>query len=103
MAKKRNPVLVIILTFITLGIYGIYWFYQTSKELIAYTHKQANPLLWTIGLFIPVLNLIVIWKYAHAVEEATGGRRNGILIFLLWMVFFPAVQYVVQSELNKLA
>jgi hypothetical protein len=102
MIKRRDPLFVIFFTIITLGIYGIYWFYKTSKELIEYTKRDSSALLWTLGLFIPIVNVVIAWKYAHTLEKATKGKRSGILIFLLWLVFFPAAQYVVQSDINKL-
>ena len=42
--KFRNPIVVIILGFITLGIYYIYWFYSTSKELIELNKSNSNAL-----------------------------------------------------------
>jgi len=33
MVKYRNPVLVILFSIITLGIYGIYWLVSTTNEL----------------------------------------------------------------------
>jgi len=33
MAKIRNPVGVVALTFVTLGIYGLVWYYKVNKEM----------------------------------------------------------------------
>ena len=33
MVKKRNPVLVVILILITVGLYGIYWIVKTKEEI----------------------------------------------------------------------
>jgi hypothetical protein len=99
--KFRNPILVIIFSLITLGIYSLYWFYETSKELIELNKSNSNALLWLIGLFIPFVNLYVFWKYSKAVEQASDGSSSAILIFIVSLVFYPAAQYLVQSELNK--
>lgn len=99
--KYRNPILVIVFGLITLGIYSIYWFYSTSKELIELNKSDSNALLWLIGLFIPFVNLYVFWKYSKAVEQASGGSMNAILIFVLSFIFNPIAQYLVQTELNK--
>ena len=97
--KKRNPWFAIVVTFITLGIYGIYWFYQTSKEMIRLYKSDSSPVLWTIGLFIPFVNIYVIWKYSELGGKVT--KRENILIFLLWVVFFPVDMYLIQEGLNK--
>ncbi|MCX6775931.1 MAG: DUF4234 domain-containing protein [Candidatus Micrarchaeota archaeon] len=99
--KFRNPILVIILGLITLGIYSLYWFYATSKELIELNKSNSNALFWLIGLFIPFVNLYVFWKYSKAVEQASRGSMNAILVFILSLVFNPIAQYLVQTELNK--
>ena len=33
-AKIRHPVGVAVLTLITLGIYGLYWWYQVNREMV---------------------------------------------------------------------
>ena len=33
-AKLRHPVAVPVLTVVTLGIYGIYWWYQVNREMV---------------------------------------------------------------------
>ena len=54
MIKQRNMVMQVILMIITLGIYGIYWFYVTSKEMVEYKRLDGSPGLWTV-LFQPSL------------------------------------------------
>lgn len=102
MPEKRSPVKAVVFTIITLGIYGIYWFYKTSKYLINYTKKDSSPGVWLIGFLIPFVNIVIIWKYSHLLEEATKGKREGILIFVLWLVLFPAAIYVIQKDINGL-
>ena len=34
MIKQRNMAMQVVLMVITLGLYGIYWFYVTTKEII---------------------------------------------------------------------
>src|SRR5947207_15432572 len=40
-AKTRHPVAVPALTIITLGIYGIYWWYQINRELVALVRARG--------------------------------------------------------------
>lgn len=97
--ERRSPLKVVLFTLLTLGIYGIYWFYVTSKDIIQATGRDSNAVLWLIGLFIPVANLVVIWFYTQAVEDLSGDH-SGALLFVLWLVFVPAGQYLVQQDIN---
>jgi RsiW-degrading membrane proteinase PrsW (M82 family) len=104
MVKHRNPAVVIVLTVITLGIYGIYWVVSTTKELRSLKADAPNP--WALVLFIiPLVNIIVAlwyyWKYSGAVEEISG--FSAVLLFLLWIVFSPAAVVIAQIQLNKKA
>jgi len=102
MVKYRNPVLVILFTIITLGIYGIYWLVSTTNELRRLTSIAPDPLALFL-LLIPVLNIFVgiwyYWKYSKAVEEISGVQA--ILLFLFWIVFSPVSMIITQVELNK--
>ena len=87
----RNPLGVIGLTLITLGIDGIVWYYKVNKELAAIgkakgsTEAGDNPmksvLAVTIGLvlIVPVfLSIFGTWKVSERRGEARGSRaRNG--------------------------
>lgn len=91
------------MSFITLFIYALYWFYSTRNELNELTGGKNSPLLWTIGLFVPFVNLYVIWKYCEDVEIASKKARDKVVLFLAWIVFVPIAQFLVQEELNKFA
>ena len=101
--KRRNVVLVPILFIITLGIYGLVWFYSTADEMIRLNKQEnENPLMWLIMALIPVVNLFAVWKHSQAVELMTEKRVNGVLLFLLWFIFPIAIVWT-QLELNKRA
>ncbi|MFB6215777.1 MAG: DUF4234 domain-containing protein [Candidatus Aenigmatarchaeota archaeon] len=97
--KERSPVAAMVLSIITLGIYGIYWFYSTTREAMKEASKGGSPGLWTLGLFIPIINFVIFWKEGQLVEEVAG-ETDGVLIFILWIVFPPAAIYLVQRDLN---
>ncbi len=103
MIVKRNMALQIVWVIITLGIYTIYWFYVTSKEMIEYKKLEGNPVLWTVLLFIPFGSLYSCWKHGECVEALTEGKYNTLVMFLAWIVFSPVVWFLTQTELNKRA
>ena len=66
--KIRDPWRVGILALVTLGIYGIVWFYMVNAELQRWAKARgangvgANPIAATIGYLIPVVN-IGVWLW----------------------------------------
>jgi hypothetical protein len=103
MIKYRNLWMQVLLFIITLGIYGIYWFYSTTKEMILHQNREDSAALWTILGLIPLVNLFVHWKHSELVNQVANGRYSRWLLFVLWIFIWPAVWLIVQIELNKLA
>ena len=103
MIKRRNMAMQVVLAIITLGIYGIYWFYVTSKEMVEYKDLTESPGLWTVLFLLPFVDLYTYYKQGEAVEALTDGTLNKWIIFVLWLVFAPAVWFITQTELNKRA
>ena len=46
----------VVLFIITLGIYAIYWYYSTLKELHVANDQDEGAGMWAVFLFIPILN-----------------------------------------------
>ncbi len=103
MIKKRNLFVQVILMIVTLGIYALYWFYVTADEMAKYKKVEASPVLLLILLFIPIISLWSVYKYSELYEKFTDGAMNRWIVFLLWLVFCPAVWFIVQTKLNELA
>jgi len=101
--KRRNRLVQILLFIVTFGMYGIYWFYATSKEMVEYKRLAGSPILWTILLFIPFGSFFSYWKHGKAIVEVTDSKYPFLLIYVLWLLFNPAVWLLTQIELNKLA
>jgi hypothetical protein len=104
MIKKRNLIGQVGLVIITLGIYAIYWFYKISEEMkFVGKDAQASPALWTVLLFIPIANIWSYYKFSGLYEKISSDHFNKWLLFVLWLVFSPAVWFIVQTEMNKKA
>lgn len=101
--KKRNMIMQVVLMIITLGIYAVYWYYSTLKELHIANGSNDGAGKWTVFLFIPVLNLFSYWHYSNEYAAFTGEKYPGLLIFLAWMVFYPVVWFLAQMDLNAAA
>jgi hypothetical protein len=100
--KHRNPIAVLLLPIVTLGIYGIVWFVKTKNEM-----KRLGadiPTAWLI--IIPIVNIWWLWKYCEGVGQITGESISGtmafLLLFLLSFCGFGVVgMAIIQNEFNK--
>jgi hypothetical protein len=102
--KYRNMWGQVGLMIVTIGIYAIYWFYQTATELKYLSKDQsASPGLWTVLLFIPFAGLYSYYKYGELFQKVGSESLNRWILFLLWIVFSPAVWFIVQTDLNRKA
>ncbi len=96
--KERNVVLVYILGIFTLGIYFIYWYVQTKRE-INENFGASIPTCWL--LIIPIANIYWMFKYAEAYSLYVIKDDNKILWALLFILVGIIVPALVQIELNK--
>ncbi len=102
--KNRNMFIQVLLTIITLGIYTIYWFYQISMEMKNIANDtNASPALWTVLLFIPFGAFYSYYKFSELYEKISAEKFNRWLLFVLYIVFSPAVWFIVQTDLNRRA
>jgi len=99
MIKHRNIVAIYLLSFITFGIYWLYWYVQTKEEI----NKLGGniPTCWL--LIVPIANIYWLYKYSDAFSTHVKKDNNGVIWFLVFFVVSIVMPGVVQSELNKLA
>lgn len=86
--KKRNLFVGFIFSVITLGIYITYWFVQTKKEMNELGGKI--PTSWL--LIVPFVNLYWMFKYCEAFGNIIKKNNNGVLYFILGILFFQHFQ-----------
>ena len=71
---KRNPLGVLGLSFITLGIYFLYWYYKVNEELQRFEHDESispvrSLMAMLFGWIIIVPPFIAIYNTAKHVQE----------------------------------
>ena len=95
--QKRSVAAVIILTIITLGIYGIVWFVKTKNEM---NQNGADiPTAWL--LIVPIASIYWMWKWAGGVEHVTRGKFSQAIGFILVFLLGLIGMAIVQDALNK--
>ena len=96
--KERNVVVVYLLGIFTFGIYFLYWFIQTKRE-INDNFGAEIPTCWL--LIIPIANIYWMYKYAEAYSLYVLKDDNKILWALLFILISIITPALVQIELNK--
>ena len=112
MIQKRNIAVCIILSIVTCGIYGIYWFICLNND----TNTASNT-FGTSGGVAFLLTLVtcgiygIYWAYKQG-EKMDVAKRNrgisssnsGILYLILSLFGFSIIAWaLMQNELNQLA
>lgn len=113
--KVRNPLGVVGLSIITLGIYFFFWWYFINREMrdlgsARNTDLGQSPgnsvLAITLGALIVIPAIVTMWTTSARIEsaqEAVGMERraSGPVIFILLLLIGPVGIWYAQSELNK--
>lgn len=113
MIQHRDIAVCIILSIVTCGIYGIYWFICLTDD----TNAVSGNVEDTSGVIAFLLSLItcniygLYWAYKQGekIDQTKNSRgipsnSNSIAYLLLCLFGFSIVAYaLMQNELNKLA
>ena len=109
MVQKRNIAVAIILTIVTCGIYGLYWFVKLTDEM-NYVSGHRNDTSGVMALILSVVTCGIYtyyWSYkmgekTDALERTNGSK--GILYLILTFIGLGIVVYALaQDSLNKYA
>jgi len=106
---RNEPILVLILGFLTCGLYLIYWNIKAAEVFNAVAGKEvvSQPVAIFAGCCMPV-NLYFYYlagkEALPAIYERTGeGKKDETLLLLVLGFFFPMVAaMIVQGAINKL-
>ncbi len=109
---KRNPLGVLGLSLITLGIYFFYWYYKVNDELRRFEHDESisptrSLMAMLFGWIIIVPPFIAIWNTANHIQAAE--RRAGalqqiepVLVLVFQIVFSLVNPPYMQDHLNRI-
>ncbi|HBA68181.1 MAG TPA: hypothetical protein DCZ40_02335 [Lachnospiraceae bacterium] len=111
MIQQRNIAVCIILSIITCGIYGLYWFVCITND----TNTAANT-EGTSGGVALILSIItcniygLYWAYKQEEKIDMARQNHGMpsnnsnILYLLLCLFVPVVAWaLMQNELNSFA
>ena len=113
--KLRNPVAVGVLTFVTLGIYTVAWWYLVNSEMADHGRARGrrdlgdDPARSTLALFPGSIVVVPgVWTTVTTFQRIQAAQRlhgrlpvNGWLGLVLGLVLSPALFAYMQSGLNS--
>ncbi|MGZ8583443.1 MAG: DUF4234 domain-containing protein [Actinomycetota bacterium] len=109
---KQNPLGVLGLSFITFGIYFLYWYYQVNDELRRFTHDESisptrSLMAMLFGWIVIVPPFIAMYNTAKHVQDVE--RRSAIqpelepaLTIVILLLVSIANGLYVQEHLNRI-
>ena len=114
--KVRNPLAVVALSFVTFGIYFLFWYFFVNRELRDFgswrntdecgTSPWISLIAMTLGWIIivpPFVSLYFSFKRMNVASRLAGvgeGFDAGLGL-LLWILLAPVSQYIFQMKLNE--
>ncbi len=117
--RVRRPLAVVGLTVVTLGVYGVVWYYRVNVELrdfggayrdrrLAGSSPRRSALAVAPGIVLLVPPIVSLARFVGRVRRAQRYGRSElasgwlVAVLALALVFLPAITGYVQSTLNEL-
>jgi hypothetical protein len=117
-AKLRNPVGVLLLGIITLGIYHLYWWYAINREMADLGRARGTDRLGdspvmsllavTLGAIVLIPAIVSFWRTCKRVETAQElelGDNNFSPVLMVVLTILVITSFLVgplmQSNLNQ--
>lgn len=106
--KIEKPEIVLILGFVTCGIYPLIWMWQRTKEINAYLGEQRiNPMFVFPGcICFPVVlyAMFLLVKSLPDLQKKAGveAKDEFVLFLVLFLLISPVGMYMYQQKLNEI-
>jgi uncharacterized protein DUF4234 len=118
-ARVRRPLATVGLTLVTLGAYGVVWYYRVNAELrdygrayrddrLAASRPARSVLALVPGLLLLVPPIVSLVRFLGRVRRAERYGQSElasgwlVAVFTVSIVFIPAIPGYVQATLNEL-
>jgi hypothetical protein len=106
--KVENPQTVLILGFVTCGLYCLYWMWLRVKEMNEYLGKQqVNPMFVFPGCICGPVLIYADFLFAQGIplmQKKAGieAKDEFVMDLLLLILLAPVGQYMIQQKLNAI-
>ncbi len=105
---KRNIFVCIILSIVTCGIYGLYWFFVLNEEINVESDHPGDM----SGILVILLSIVtcgiygIVWSYQIGVKcdeirenRGEGTQNYGILFLILSLLGWEIINYALMQNL----
>jgi hypothetical protein len=103
--KVRHPLGCWLLVFVTLGIYLLFWYYNTNRELRDYDSSiKVKPGLAVLSLFVPIVGLVSMYNTGKRIAQAQviaglpSSASGGLGVVLSFIVALEVPYYISNSN-----
>ncbi len=111
MVQEKNIALYVILSVVTGGIFGLYWFVTLTDDTNAICGEEGTSGVMALVLTIVTCGIYgLYWAYkcGEKVDKAHQNRgeatSNGGVLYLILYIFGGIIAYaLIQNEVNKFA
>jgi hypothetical protein len=97
-AIKRPLGRVVGFSILSFGIYTFYWFYVTRKQLNSEMGSTEDAGLYTAGLLVPILNIIIaywLWRDLDNLRRRVGLPEFNVVLWVVLAAFVPFASIVI--------
>jgi hypothetical protein len=105
LAIKRSFARVAIATLASVGVYTYWWFYIYRQRISAELGKNDDAGLHTAGLFVPILNIYLIYLFWKDISDARvriGLSEIPVIPYIIGALFIAPLFYgLVNGHLNE--
>ena len=104
--KVREPLTVVLLTIVTLGIYGLFWDYRQYQDMKDYRGAGIGGILGLLlAFFCSIINIFLMPSEVAQLQDDAGQPRTISALAGFW-VFIPIAGgiiwiYKIQNRVNQ--
>lgn len=107
---KNNPVVVLILGFVTCGLYLIFWNMKMAEVFNAATGKKTiSPVIavlggccWPVGIYFYYLISQNLEPVGNVINKGEEFKGKGTVILILGIFLAPVAAMLVQQSVNEI-
>jgi Domain of unknown function (DUF4234) len=103
--ELRKPLTVVLLTIVTLGIYGLWWYYRNFEDMKQYSGQGVGGLLGLLlGIFCSIIVIFLLPAEVGNLYDREGKEKPCSALTGFWQ-FIPLAGgiiwiYKIQNRLN---
>ena len=104
--QTRKPLTVVLLTIVTLGIYGLFWYYRMYQDMKDYRGRGIGGLGGLLlGFFCSIINIFLLPSEVEGLQRDSG-REVTISALAGFWTFIPIAGgiiwvYKIQNRVNE--